>query len=80
MPTKLTSRSPKAEPVALPTHPDALFTLDEWCVVNRVSRREFYNLQKRGEAPETVHVGKLVRITQQANRAWQAALPTKKVA
>jgi hypothetical protein len=59
-------------------HPDALFTLDEWCAINRVSRREFYNMQKRGEGPALLYIGKLPRISQGSNRAWQAALPTQK--
>lgn len=46
------------------------YSINEWCKMHGFSRAFFYLLQKRGEAPQTFHVGKLVRISEDANRYW----------
>lgn len=46
------------------------YTINEWCKMHRISRGQFYILQKRGMAPATFRIGKLVRISEEANRFW----------
>lgn len=46
------------------------YSITEWCKMHGLSRGFFYLLQKRGEAPQTFNVGKLIRISEDANRYW----------
>lgn len=48
------------------------YSIDEWCKMHGLSRSFFYKLQSRGEGPNTFKVGKLTRISEEANRLWVA--------
>lgn len=49
------------------------YSIDEWCQMHGLSRSFFYVLQKRGEGPTTFKIGKLTRISEEANRYWVAS-------
>jgi hypothetical protein len=50
------------------------FTIDEFCRRNCISRGFYFNkLRKAGIAPAEMRVGKLVRISAEAEIAWQRA-------
>jgi hypothetical protein len=53
------------------------FTVDEFCRMHSISKAHFYNLQKRGEAPAVLCVGKKRLITVEAAAAWRAAWTAK---
>ena len=46
------------------------FTIDEFCKLERICRATYYNLDKRGEGPDTILVGSRRRITSEARRRW----------
>ncbi len=48
------------------------FSIDEWCELHSLSRAFFYKLASQGRAPATFKVGRVTRITEQANMAWIA--------
>lgn len=45
-------------------------TIPAFCAKHGFSRAQFYVLVKRGEAPRTYNIGKLVRISPEADAAW----------
>lgn len=45
-------------------------TVSEFCHRHSISRAFFYLLASKGEAPRTFKVGRLVRISQEAEREW----------
>lgn len=45
-------------------------TIPSFCAKHGFSRAQFYVLAKRGEAPRTYNIGKLVRISPEADDAW----------
>lgn len=49
------------------------FTINEWCSLRKVSRTEFYEMQKRGDGPRTYRVGRFQRISGEADAEWLAA-------
>jgi predicted DNA-binding transcriptional regulator AlpA len=49
------------------------FSIDDWCELHGFSRAFFYKLDAKGEAPKTFKVGRLTRISWDANREWVAA-------
>jgi hypothetical protein len=49
------------------------YTINEWCALRKVSRTEFYEMQKRGDGPRTYRVGRFQRISGEADRDWLAA-------
>ncbi|MCK1311603.1 transcriptional regulator [Bradyrhizobium sp. 45] len=49
------------------------FSIDEWCQLHRFSRPFFYKLRGQGQAPRTYNVGRIVRITEEANTEWLRA-------
>jgi predicted DNA-binding transcriptional regulator AlpA len=50
-----------------------MFTIDEWCQKNRLSRSTFYKLKKAGKAPRLAKVLEAVRITEEADKEWVKA-------
>ncbi len=55
-------------------------TVDEFCARIGISRRHFYELLRRGEAPATVTIGRRRLVRREAGEAWlksreQAAAP-----
>jgi hypothetical protein len=48
------------------------FTIDEFCKAFRISRAHYFNMQKAGETPRVMHVGKRVIISRQAAADWVA--------
>jgi hypothetical protein len=50
------------------------FTVAGWCHKRRCCTATFYNLQKRGKGPETIRIGSRQRITEQADREWEARM------
>ena len=47
------------------------FTIDEFCFSHGISRATFYNLQKDGEAPDTIRARGRVLITAAAATRWR---------
>jgi predicted site-specific integrase-resolvase len=50
-----------------------MFTIDEWCQKNRLSRSTFYKLKKAGKGPRLAKVLDAVRITEEADKDWVKA-------
>jgi hypothetical protein len=48
------------------------FSINEWCHRHGLCRASYYNLQKRGEGPAIMHIGKIVRISEEADARWVA--------
>ncbi len=48
------------------------FSIAEFCQAHGLSRSFFYKLAAQGEAPRIFKVGKLTRISEQANNEWLA--------
>jgi hypothetical protein len=48
------------------------YSVNEWCALRKVSRTEFYLMQKRGDGPRTYQVGRFQRISGEADRDWLA--------
>lgn len=48
------------------------FSIAEWCARHDVCRATYYNLQKRGEGPDIMRIGKSVRISGEADTRWVA--------
>jgi hypothetical protein len=46
-------------------------TISDFCALERISRRTFYNLLEQGQAPEFYKVGFHLRITPQAHAEWR---------
>jgi predicted DNA-binding transcriptional regulator AlpA len=46
------------------------FTIIEWCAMRGYSRGFFYRLRERGDAPETIGVGKAQRVSDEADARW----------
>jgi predicted DNA-binding transcriptional regulator AlpA len=49
------------------------YSIDQWCALHSLSRPYFYKLVNQGKAPESFKVGRISRITEEANLAWIAA-------
>lgn len=49
------------------------FSIGEWCELHGFSRSFFYKLASQGEAPKSFKVGRVTRISWDANREWVAA-------
>jgi predicted DNA-binding transcriptional regulator AlpA len=49
------------------------YSIEEWCQMHSLSRAFFYKLASQGRAPESFKVGRITRITDEANREWIAA-------
>lgn len=49
------------------------YSINEWCALHNLSRSFFYLLDEKGEAPRTFNVGRVRRISEQANAEWIAA-------
>ena len=50
----------------------AAYTIDEFCVAHRISRRKFYELEEEGIGPRLMRVGSRVLISVEAAAAWRA--------
>ena len=49
-------------------------SIPQWCSAYDVSRATFYNLEKNGQAPATIKLGRRRIITNAASQAWEAAM------
>ncbi|WP_340667530.1 transcriptional regulator [Bradyrhizobium ottawaense] len=49
------------------------FSIDEWCQLHGFCRAFFYKLRAQGQAPRTYNVGRIVRISEEANNEWLRA-------
>lgn len=49
------------------------YTIPEFCTQYRISKSMFYRLQRDGEGPELMKVGKRTIISHEAARAWAKA-------
>jgi len=58
------------KPVPPAVEPDAE-TLAEFCTNNRISRSKFYELQAAGEGPAVFYIGRHIRISKEASKAWR---------
>jgi hypothetical protein len=52
--------------------PKQSLTIDDFCWLEQMCRKSFYNLDSQGRAPRTYWVGVTRRITPQAHAAWRA--------
>ncbi len=46
------------------------YTINEFCEMHSISRSMFYKLQKIGQAPAFIKVGRRTLITQSAIQSW----------
>jgi predicted DNA-binding transcriptional regulator AlpA len=53
------------------------YTIPQWCELHEITRQTFYNLEKRGEAPKSFHVGRSRRISVDADLAWTRKLEAR---
>ena len=51
--------------------PNAAYSIAEFCRAHRVSRAFFYVLQKRGNAPKVMKVGRRRIVSEEAAEAWR---------
>jgi hypothetical protein len=49
---------------------DVVFTVDEFCARNKISKSNLYGLWKRGVGPQFYKSGASTRITSRAEREW----------
>lgn len=62
------------------TNPDAIsatraaFTVDEFCIRNRISKVHLYEQWKRGNGPARMQIGRAVRISLDAEQRWHREL------
>jgi predicted DNA-binding transcriptional regulator AlpA len=47
------------------------YSIDEWCQLNSISRRTFYNLEELGKGPRTFNVGTRRLISAEADFDWR---------
>ena len=55
-------------------------TIEEWARSHRLSRSMFYKLKEQGKAPREMHIGKSVRISEDADREWVRLREAEEVA
>jgi hypothetical protein len=55
-----------------PRDPNEALTIQDFCRLERISRRFFYDLEQRGLAPATYKLGTNRRITPEAHQQWRA--------
>jgi hypothetical protein len=48
-------------------------SIDQWCRSHNISRRKFYYLEDEGKAPRTFNIGKLRRVSDEADAEWTKA-------
>jgi hypothetical protein len=51
--------------------PTAAYSIAEFCRAHRLSRAFFYILQKRGEGPTVMKVGKRRLVSEESARDWR---------
>ena len=56
-----------------PSDDDDVYTVDEVCDRNKISRASLYKLWKAGRGPKYFKIGASTRITGRAERQWQLA-------
>ena len=49
----------------------AAYTIDEFCMAHRISRRTFYDLIERGEGPKLTYIGSKKIISAEAAGRWR---------
>jgi hypothetical protein len=54
-----------------PTSSGGSKTVDEFCRDNRISRSFYYKMRRLGIGPDEMRHGAIVRITREAEAAWQ---------
>jgi hypothetical protein len=52
------------------------FSIDEFCAAHDLSRAMFYELQKRGEGPTLMRVGRRALVSCEAAEAWRRRMET----
>ncbi len=68
-----TSASKKKE-VTLPENITCDLSIAQWCKKRNASRSSFYNLEKDGNAPKTIKIGRHRTITPESDAEWQAKM------
>ena len=53
-------------------------TVDEFCKAHGISRATFYELIKAGKGPATFKLGRLTRVSLDAERAWRESLEAQR--
>ena len=54
-----------------------VFTVDELCADNKISRVLFYSLRKAGKGPRVMKLGRRTLITKAAVADWHTAMETE---
>jgi predicted DNA-binding transcriptional regulator AlpA len=49
-----------------------MYTIAQFCEVAKISTRDYYTLSAQGLGPDPVHLGRSVRITEEAAQEWIA--------
>lgn len=70
-PQRAGERGQRREPIAR-----AAFSIAEFCIAHGISRKLFYTLAARGEAPKVLRLGDRRIITAEARADWLARLPS----
>jgi predicted DNA-binding transcriptional regulator AlpA len=55
---------------ALPVN-RAAYTIDEFCIAHRISRRTFYDLIDRGDGPKLMRIGSKKLVSAEAAAKWR---------
>jgi hypothetical protein len=56
--------------------PTAAYSVAEFCRAHRLSRAFFYILQKRGDGPAVMKVGKRTLVSDEAAKHWRQRMET----
>jgi hypothetical protein len=56
---------------ATASSPQCAYTISEFCEAHRISRSQFYVMQKAGDGPMLMRVGRQSRISVEAAASWR---------
>ena len=54
-----------------------VYTIDEFCMANRICRATFYNILKAGKGPVIMRVGTKTLISEEASENWRRQLESE---
>jgi hypothetical protein len=70
--------APKKRPkLVLPTEVKQAFSIQEFCACHNISEAYYYELQKHGKGPRTMHVGRRRLISVEEAQRWREAKTAK---
>ena len=57
--------------------PADAYTISEFCQLHAISEAFYYKLQKAGDGPAIMHIGRATRISKEAAEAWRRSRERK---